>query len=81
MKVKRRFRASGSVTVPYTTTKDPAVFRLRDREKAEESVIRMADVIVGPHPHAQLAAAGIREFLNSAGYSDVEVHVSSVPFR
>jgi hypothetical protein len=81
MKVRRRFRVSGPLIVPYTTTKDLAVFRLRDRFQPRESILRLKDVIVGPHPHASLAVAGIREFLAAHGYDDVPVAASEVPFR
>lgn len=81
-KVKKHFRISENVIVPYVTTKELAVFRLVGREKSAISKIRLVDVVVGPHPRADLAAAGIREFLASHGYrDDVMVHMSRVPYR
>jgi hypothetical protein len=81
MKVKQRFRASDSLIVPYTTTKDLAVFRLRNQEKIKKSDIKMTDVIIGPHVHGELAAAGVRELLVAQGYSNVPVYISAVPYR
>lgn len=88
MKAPKRFRADGSLVVPYTTTRDLSVIRLHDgtsalpdSEKTQRSELRLVDVIVGPHRHAELAAAGLRELLDANGYSSISVHQSSVPFR
>jgi hypothetical protein len=78
-KAPKRFRVAGSVFVPYTTTKDLAQDQLRIDGKPLR--FELHEVVVGPHPQAGLAAAGIREFLDSHGYANVPVTRSEVPFR
>jgi hypothetical protein len=75
----KRFRTSGHLLVPYTTTKD-----LSNRSSIGEVLeyrLNLHEVIVGPHPHKDLIVSGLREFLDEHGYQDVVVSPSKIPFR
>jgi hypothetical protein len=75
----KRFRSSGHLLAPYTTTKD-----LASRSSIGEVSkyrLNLQEVIVGPHPHQDLIVSGVREFLDEHRYSDVVVSPSKVPFR
>ena len=74
-----RYRCSGALVVPFTTTKDVAA--LPHAQPKLRSRIDITDVVVGPHPLKDLATVGLREFLLAHGYVDVTVDASAVPFR
>jgi hypothetical protein len=76
----KRFRMAGPLLVPYTTTKDLAGSRT-GLSSAPETQLKIHEVVVGPHPLGEAAAAGVREFLDLRGYRDVSVARSRVPFR
>ncbi len=78
-RVAKRFRVSGDVLVPYTTTAD---LMRRDGVRAErQSRLVFHEIVVGPNPYAELIRNGLRELLRASGYHDVEVSLSSLPFR
>ena len=79
-KARRRFRVVGPLMRPYTTIKDLVDLRPKVSDR-EQPRIEFAEIVVGPHPYAQVAAAGIREFLDANDYREAEVSISSVPYR
>jgi hypothetical protein len=78
-KAPKRFRVAGDILVPYTTTKD--LGRRSSVFDASQSRLTVHEIVVGPHPHAELIRSGICELLGASGYSGIEVNLSSVPFR
>ncbi|MFI5197566.1 MAG: DUF2971 domain-containing protein [Thermoanaerobaculia bacterium] len=77
-KAPKRFRMAGPILVPYTTTRDLAPL---SGGVSKHGRLKLAEIIVGPHPYADLAEAGIREFLGASGHAEVSVSRSRVPFR
>ena len=78
-RASKRFRSSGPLLIPYTTTMDLA--NRSSIGEASEYRLNLQEVIVGPHPYKDLIVSGIREFLVEHGYSDVVVSPSKIPFR
>src|SRR6266851_4172570 len=78
IKAPKHFRVAGSLLVPYATTKDLVGSRTRTKKEVATK-LDLVDVLIAPHPHAEVAAAGIREFLDTHGYGDVSVQTSQVP--
>ncbi len=75
----KRFRVTGDILVPYTTTKD--LGRRSSVFDTSRNRLTLHEIVVGPHPHAELIRSGIRELLEARGYSGVDVNLSTVPFR
>ncbi|MEO8698148.1 MAG: hypothetical protein ABI658_31930 [Acidimicrobiales bacterium] len=76
------FRMAGSLLVPYTTSRDLVGSRIDGYEASRpSSTLAIREVMVGPHPLAQSALAGVREFLDERGYRDTPAVASDVPFR
>jgi hypothetical protein len=75
----KRFRVAGGLLVPYTTTKD--IGQRSSVFDATENKLVLHEIVVGPHPHAELIQSGVREFLAANGLEGVEVNMSNVPFR
>lgn len=78
-RVPKRFRVTGHLLAPYTTTKD--IGRRSSVFDANQSRLAFREIIVGPHPYSELIRSGIREFLATNEYEPIEVNLSSVPFR
>lgn len=78
-RAKKRFRRANGFLAPYTTVDDIRETNL-DRT-VERERFPLTEVIVGPHPRAELTALSIRQFLDTHGYSDVPVSQSAAPYR
>ncbi|MDQ3563310.1 MAG: DUF2971 domain-containing protein [Pseudomonadota bacterium] len=70
----KSFRVSGPMLVPYTTSAELDCI-------TDPQQFPIGRVVVGPHPHMNVIAAGIREFLQFRGYEKVPVDISTIPFR
>jgi hypothetical protein len=76
---KKRFRLTNGYLAPYTTT-DNIRQAYPSRGLAREK-LPLTEVLIGPHPQADLAALSIRQFLDASGYGDVPVNQSAAPYR
>lgn len=74
----RRFREADGFLAPYTTVAD---IRETDRHQQISPKFPLEEVVVGPHPKAELAALSIRQFLDARGFADVPVIRSAAPYR
>jgi len=80
--VRRQFRVKGNQIIPYTSSSDLAdtsILGGHGRKKNDRLPINQ--IVVGPQENASLVIAGIRDYLNSFGYSPDIVRPSIVPFR
>lgn len=76
---EKRFRPANGYLAPYTTTDD-----IRQAYHPHELTcekLPLTEVIIAPHPRADLAALSIRQFLDARGYSHVPVNQSAAPYR
>lgn len=78
-RAKKRFRRANGFLAPYTTVDD--IRETDSHRTVERDSFPLTEVIVGPHPRAELTALGIRQFLDAHGYSDVPVNRSAAPYR
>ena len=74
----RRFRQADGFLAPYTTVAD---IREIDEHQKVRSTFPLEEVLVGPHPKAEVAALSIRQFLDAHGFADVPVCRSIAPYR
>ena len=74
----RRFREADGFLAPYTTIAD---IRETDEHQQIRSKFPLEEVVVGPHPKAELAGLSIRQFLDARGFADVSVSRSAAPYR
>lgn len=79
-KTVKRFRSADGLLVPYTTTTDIAN-TLRHSRDSEKQKFPLEEVIIGPHPKAELAIRSVEEYLAAKGFQDVRVVRSDLPFR
>jgi hypothetical protein len=79
-KARKRFRVVGPLIKPYTTIRDLVELRSRTTE-GDKGRVDLAEIVIGPHTHAGIAAAGLREFLDTRGYKGVTISLSKVPYR
>lgn len=74
----RRFRQADGFLAPYTTVAD---IRETDEHQINRSKFPLEEVLVGPHPKAELAALSIRQILDARGFAEVPVYRSTSPYR
>lgn len=78
-RAKKRFRRANGFLAPYTTVEDIRLTNPNQILKRQR--YPLTEVMVGPHPRAELTALSIRQFLDAHGYSDVPVSQSAAPYR
>jgi hypothetical protein len=75
-----RFRPTSCFLAPYTTLSDiREVYKSNRTDRSTR--LSLSEVIVGPHPRADLAIASVKKFLQENGYGDIPVCPSSAPYR
>jgi hypothetical protein len=77
--VRKRHRTIGDVIVPFVGSRD--IIHDAGSSPFSGHRIPIIEVVIGPHPHSDLLAQGVRDALDSHGYPDAAVHLSKVPFR
>jgi hypothetical protein len=67
------YRVSGSLLVPYRV--------LTFKDSPNSPIRPIAQVIVGPTPHQELAIRTTKELLARAGFENIPVLPSQTPYR
>jgi hypothetical protein len=84
-RAEKRFRNADGFLAPYTTIADirQAHQNLHShlKQSIENQRLPLMEIVVGPHPRAELAARSIRHYLDARGYGDVPVLQSAAPYR
>ena len=78
---KKQFRISDDgILIPFVSTAD-LVIGGPGLAKWHQQQFPLHEVLVGPHAKADLAALGIKEYLDTIGLGHVQVVKSDVPYR
>lgn len=77
---KRSFRSNRHFIVPYYSTSD-LVNKDRSGSQIAPELLPISKVTIAPSEHQQAVAASVDDYLHAMGYEDIQVRLSTVPYR
>lgn len=80
-KAPKRFRVTDGLIIPYCTTKDLRRNWLNSITNDGDLKLPVKEIIIGPNDKSALIKNGVTEYLESMEYDDVDVRISTIPFR